>query len=193
MQRIISLAAAVIAMSVASGTAAAQSWGFGVGMGFGEPDYYGPPPGYSEPPVIFEAVPEAGSEGAPIDVAPDGRPVFQMESPDDVLDALDGAGYRELSPMHMRGHSFVLAAVDPRGDLVQIELSIFTGEIERITLLQAGYLPPVRQRSIAAAPQIAPAPPQVSPAPPPPAVTPPPRVEERVVPPPQEQDPLVVY
>jgi hypothetical protein len=170
------VAATVFAAAPLS-NALAESWQFGVGVGFGAPIYAPPPPVYYDAPVVYEpapppvvydpapppvvyapAPPTAYPQPAPVDVAPDGRPVFHIVAPNDVLDGLEAAGYRELSPMNMRGQSYVLAAVDPLGDLVQLELSIFTGEILQTALLREGYRP-----SLAAAPRpvasaIAPAP-----------------------------------
>jgi hypothetical protein len=196
MIRTISLAAALAAAAAAP--AAAQTWGFGVA--YGSPDYYGPAPDYYyyDAPVLYEPVPPpAYFEGAPIEVAPDGRPVFHMEAPDDVLDDLADAGFREFGPMHMRGHYYSVAAVDPRGDLVHLKISIFTGEIDQVTLIQEGVRPrrAPPQPVVAAAPPPPPPAPQAAPAPtpPPPAATPPSSLRDRLIPPPEEQDPLVVY
>jgi hypothetical protein len=170
-------------------------------MRFGPPVYAVPPPAYGEPPVLYEepSVMAQFSE-APIDVAPDGRPVFHMEAAEDVARALRRAGYRELSPMHMRGHFYTLTGVEPGGDLVELEVSIFTGEIERVMLLQAGYRPPPPPppAAVAAAPPPPPLEPPIAAAPPPaplapPAGSSPAPLEERLIPPPEEQDPLVVY
>lgn len=161
------LLAATVFAAASFSAAFAESWQFGVGVGFGAPIYAPPPPAYYDAPVIYEAPPPVVYEPAPppvypqpapMDVAPDGRPVFHMVAADDVLDGLEAAGYRELSPMNMRGQSYVLAAVDPRGDLVQLELSIFTGEILQTAVLREGYRPAlaVAPRPIASA--IAPAP-----------------------------------
>ena len=140
MIRILALATSFLAAAVAP--ALAGSWGFGIG--FGEPVYVEPPPYYYEPPVVFEGVPPPiYSQGAPVAIAPDGRPVLHMEAADDVLDALARTGYREFGPMHMRGHFYTVSAVDPNGDLVELEISIFTGEIVAATLLQTWRGPPM--------------------------------------------------
>jgi hypothetical protein len=85
--------------------------------------------------------------------------MLHVEAPEDVLDRLDAAGYRELSPMARRGQVYKLSAVDPRGNLVALEISIFTGEIERADVLRAAYArPPVRAPRPVAAPAVAPVP-----------------------------------
>jgi hypothetical protein len=56
-------------------------------------------------------------------------------SPDDVFDSLESAGYREFSPMADRGGVYELRAVNPAGDLVALEVSAHTGEIERELIL----------------------------------------------------------
>jgi hypothetical protein len=202
MHKVISLTAALASSVVLIGPATAQSWGGGIGMQFGPPVYVEPPV-YGEPPVLYEE-PAAMAQfsEAPIDVAPDGRPVFHMEAAEDVARALQRAGFRELSPMNMRGHFYELTAVEPGGDLVQLEVSIFTGEIERVMLLQAGYRPPPPPPAavavVAPPPPVQP-PPAVTPPPTPPAVPAPPAgpspapLEDRLIPPPEEQDPLVIY
>ena len=57
--------------------------------------------------------------------------MLHMISPDAVFDALEAAGYREFSPMAPRGDVYKLDAVNPRGDLVALEISVFTGAIEQ--------------------------------------------------------------
>ncbi len=199
------LTAALAAAGMAQ-PASAQSWGVGVGVEYGPPVFYGPPPViyydprdvppptyYGQPPVIF---------------APGGPPVPQMISPDEMLDRLEAAGYRELSPMAHRGRLYKLNAVDPSGDLVALELSIFTGEIEsrRVLAAQRRAPPAVRVapapapvRAVAAAP---PPPPAAAPTAAPPAAVPsqdaPSSLRDRLIPPPEEaedgeRDPLVVY
>src|SRR5918998_850039 len=141
MFRTVACAALLSAAAAATSSAAAQSWGFSVGAGFGAPVYVGPPPVYYEAPV-YRAPPPVIYRRAP--------GVFPMQAPEVVFDRLEDAGYREFSPMARRGNFYRLNAVDPGGDLVALEISIFTGEIERARLLQA---------------RISPAPPEVAPRP----------------------------
>ena len=180
------LAGAIIAAAAAM-PASAQSWGFGVEVG--PPVYYERPPAYyfDEPPYYDEA---------PIVVVPERRRVMRYAaSPDSVLDMLEDEGYVELSPMAERGGLYKLSAVSPEGDLVALEISVMTGEIEQEFILQP-------RRRIATAPvevrRIAPAPPVVAPAYPPPAASAqaPAPMRDRLRPLPVEpegDDPLVVY
>ncbi len=86
-------------------------------------------------------------------------------SPDAVFNALEAAGYREFSPMAPREPVYRLNAVNPRGDLVALEISMFTGQIERERILAVHQRPPLRAYRPAPVPQAAP----VAPAAPPPA------------------------
>jgi hypothetical protein len=110
-------------------------------------------------------------------------PVYQRAipiAPDAIFDALEAAGYREFSPMAPREPVYALKAVNPEGDLVALEISMFTGEIELELILAANYRPPLRAYRPTAAPQAAvPPPPPIAPAAPPP--------------PAGGHDPLVVY
>lgn len=190
MIRILALAAA---LSTAVATAAhAGSWSFGVGVGFGDPVYVEPPPYYYEPPAVYEpAPPPIYSQGAA--VARDGRPVLHMESADDVLDSLARAGYREFSPIYMRGHFYSVRAVDPNGDLVELEISIFTGEIVTTTVIQTRRGPPMEFPNGALQPAIPPAAfAEAAPGQPPAVTAPPSSMRGRLVAP-AGQDPLVVY
>jgi hypothetical protein len=123
------LAAAGLAQS-----AAAQSWGYG-------------PPGLYGPPVVFYdprfAVPP-GYYGQPGLAVPRGRlpQAPTIVSPDAVFDRLEDAGYSQLSPMAPRGEFYKLTAVDPAGNLVGLEVSIFTGSIENSYILEAGVRVP---------------------------------------------------
>lgn len=146
------------ALAIAAGLPAPASaqWGFGIEVG--PPRYYGPPPVYYE-----RARPRGYYQEGPVILAPAEPRVLYMEAPEDVLDSLEDAGYRELSPMRRRGQFYFLNAVDPAGDLVALEISIFTGEIERSRVLEAAFQPPrqVRRpprRVTAAAPRPAPRP-----------------------------------
>src|SRR5918997_179525 len=104
------------------------------------PAYY-----YEEPPMYVPAEPP---------------PVYRMVGPDEVFDMLDAAGYRELSPMARRGAVYRLNAVSPDGDLVALDISIFSGAIERARVIEARYAapPPV-------APPLAVVPPPATPKP----------------------------
>ena len=203
--------------------ALAQSWGIGVGVEYGPPVFYGPPPVYYDPrfgppPAYYRAPPVVVRRPTPHfrELVP------QLVSPDTVLDRLEAAGYRELSPMAHRGGLYKLNAVDPSGDLVALELSAFTGEIESRYVLQTVPRPPEIARArpepepqpeLAQEPEPEPvraaaaAPPPPPPAPAPAAAAPPaaPPTEDapsslrdRLIPPPEEpedgeRDPLVVY
>lgn len=153
---------------MAAAPAAAQSWSFGVGVGVGGPAYYGAPPTFYEPSPYPRALPL---------------------SPDAVFDALEAAGYREFSPMAPRGDVYKLNAVNPRGDLVALVISAFTGAIESERILAPHHRPPRR----ASAPLPRPAPRTV---PPQASVEPPADAPDE---PPAEpsgdggHDPLVVY
>jgi hypothetical protein len=147
---------AALAMAAGAASPAAAQWGFGIEIG--PPRYYGPPPVYYEQPRRYY------DEG-PVIIAPAHPRVLHMEAPEDVLDSLEDAGFRELSPMKRRGKFYVLNAVEPGGDLVALEISIFTGEIERMRVLEAALQPPreIRRKSrpvAVAAPR--PAPPQAA-------------------------------
>ena len=127
--------------------ALAQSWGIGVGVEYGPPVFYGPPPVYYDP----RLGPPPAYYGAPPVVVRRPAPHFrelvpQLVSPDTVLDRLEAAGYREFSPMAHRGGRYKLNAVDPSGDLVALELSTFTGEIESRYVLQTVPRPPALAR-----------------------------------------------
>ncbi len=85
-------------------------------------------------------------------------------SPDAVFNALEAAGYREFGPMAPREPIYRLNAVNPRGDLVALDVSMFTGEIERERVLAFRQRPPFRaDRPASPPPAAAPA----APSPPP--------------------------
>jgi hypothetical protein len=199
---------AIAALATAAGAAApaaAQSWGFGVGIGLGPPVVYEPPPLYVEPPIIYEpAPPPVLYEPPPVVLAPVPRPVLRAEAPEVIFARLDEAGYRELGPMRQRGNFYTLTAVDPGGDLVALQISVFTGDIVGARLVQAGYLrpvqmmPPASVRAAAAPPPPPPAPPAAVLPPPPPPEGAPSSLRERLQPTPDELeedggDPVVVY
>jgi hypothetical protein len=131
-------AGAVLVYAAAATPAAAQSWGFGVGVDTRIPIYGAPPVYYEDqgPAIYYEAEPPVLYGAPPVVVRPGERRVFRMEAPEVVLDRLDAAGYRDLSPMARRGTLYKLSAVAPEGDVVALEISIFTGEIEREEILQ---------------------------------------------------------
>jgi hypothetical protein len=146
--------ASVFALTGIVSPAAAQSWGFGVEVG---PGYYGPP-------VYYERVRPRFYHGQPPVVLAPAPHVFHMVAPDDVLDELEDAGYRELSPMRRRGRFYLVNAVDPDGNLVALEVSIFTGEIERARILEARHRAPPRFAAPrAASPRVARTAPQAAP------------------------------
>jgi hypothetical protein len=129
----------------------------------------------------------------PVIVAP---PVRARElSPDEIFDWLEAEGYRDFGPMAHRDPLYKLNAVNPEGDLVALEISAYTGAIEREMILQARHaapspvLPPPLVETYAAPP-----------APPPPAGDP--YAAPRPYTPPtlsdsddddEDEDPLVVY
>ncbi len=178
--------AGVIMAGAAASPGAAQSWGFGVAVG--------PPIYYERPPAYHYDEPYYGE--APVVIVPGPRPMPRhAASPDSVFDMLEDEGYVELSPMAERGPFYKLSAVSPEGDLVALEISVLTGEIEREFILQP------RRRSAAAPVEIqrvAPAPPASAPASPPPAASAqaPAPMRDRLRPVPVEpegDDPLVIY
>lgn len=116
------------------------------------PGTYDPPPAYYAPGIYQRAVPL---------------------SPDAVFDLLERAGYREFGPMAPREPYYRLKAVNRRGDLVDLVVSMFTGRVEQERILALHQRPPSRASRTAPPPR-APAPP----APRPPA---------------DHGDPLVVY
>lgn len=201
MLRTRTIAAAMAVAGAMASPAVAQSWGFDLGGG---PDYYG------EPPVVYRRAPVPRYYDGPVVLRRVDPRVLHMEAPEDVLDDLDNAGFTELSPMRRRGQLYLLSAVDPDGNLVALEISIFTGEIERTRVLEAAFQPPpeVRrprrvERAAAPRPAPRPAPPQTQASPPPAAPAPdsggsPSTLRDRLQSAPaepseEEGDPLVVY
>lgn len=172
-------AAILVASSSAGWT---QSWGFGIEVG--PPVYYGPPPvyAYEVDPYYYEQ-PPVYYEPPPVVVVPPPMPRYTA-TPDAVLDMLEAEGYSELSPMAERGAYYKLSAVSPEGDLVALEISIRTGEIEQEIILEPSRGP--APRAVAATP-----PPVTAPAPPPGAAPAP--MRERLQPPASGKDPLVIY
>ena len=130
---------------MAASPAAAGSWGFGVGVGYGPPIYWGPPPVYYDygAPIIVEPPPPYYYEQPPVVVLPpEAPPVYGMVEPDVVLDALEMAGYSDLQPMRQRGSIYRLNATDPDGNLVRLDISVHTGDIERERILVRAAVPP---------------------------------------------------
>jgi len=123
--------------------------------------------------MVYQAPPVVLYEEPPVVIAPAFRPrVLHMEAPEDVLARLARDGYGDLGPIDRRGALYVLTASDPKGDLVSLEISIFSGEVQRASVLEARYAavpsrPPAAPRSPAArpAPAAAPAQPARIPAP----------------------------
>jgi hypothetical protein len=164
-----SLLALAVAMIPAA--ADAQSWSFGVTV-YPAPGayYYGAPVPY--PPPVIVAPPPPPYVYAPAPPPPTVVP--GMKAPGEVFDWLDQAGYRDLSPMAQRGSVYRLRATSPAGHLVELDISVFTGAIQRETILQANYA--------------------ASATPPPPLATPPVAAEAAPAPDTtQERNPLVVY
>jgi len=72
-----------------------------------------------------------------VEIAPGSR-ILHMEAVEDVRDRLIDQGFRDLSRIKRRGARYFVRGLDPRGDLVALQISIFTGDIERSELLEAG-------------------------------------------------------
>ena len=161
------------ALVVAAGmsSAGAQSWSVGVGVGYGDPGYYEPAPAYlyEQPPILY--APPPVYDAPPVVYAP-APAVRSAVSPDAVFDVLERGGYREFSPMAFRDGVYKLNAVNRRGDLVALEVSALTGEVEREYVISAARraVQPQAARPV--------------------AVNPPPVSQ---APRPASQDPLVVY
>lgn len=167
----IALSAAMFAAVAGAPQVMAGSWGFGFGLG--PYRHYGPPPGYYRPgpPPYYDEGPYTILGPAEADV-----------SADEVFDMLEDDGYSDFGPMAHRGPVYRLRAVNPDGDLVDLEISAFTGEIDReVILADARRAPP---------PAAAPAAP-VAPRNPAPAPKRPQKAEKK--PSSEERDPLVVY
>jgi hypothetical protein len=159
----------IFAAVLAAGCAAIQpaSAGSSFSFGFGvdtAPHYYGPPPVYYGPPPVLYEPPPAVYYPAPVVVVPPPPPpvVVQIATPDQVLDSLEAAGYREMTPMAHRGRLFKLNVVNPEGDLVALEIATETGLIERELILRAAYRPALPRPVAAPAPQAVPPPPPTS-------------------------------
>ena len=193
--------AALLLAGAAVSPAAAQ-WGAGIEIGPGYYDPYdGPPPGYYDDDPYFEDGPYYRER--PVFIVPEPRPIVRARplSPDAVLDILEDEGFRELGPMALRGSFYKLSAVNPEGEVVGLEISAFSGEIEREFILQPARRVererPARIVAQPAAPIIAPAPRAIAPAPAPSQAAAPPPMRDRLRPVPQEpaegKDPLVIY
>jgi hypothetical protein len=149
-------------------SAASAQVSVGVGVEFGGPVYYGPPPVY-----LYEQPPPYGYVPAPPALVYAPPEVPAAVPPDVVFDNLEEDGYSELGPMAFRDGVYKLSAVNPDGELVALEVSVLTGEveIERIIGSRQAAAPLVPRRR---APAPAPAP----------ALPPPPE---------NGRDPLVIY
>lgn len=124
--------------------------------------------------VSADAAPRSPLEGAPYVILEPVPDIRRQTRPGEVFDTLEAAGYREFGPMAQRGRLYSLRAVNPNGELVALEISIATGQIEReLILSESAPLEPRFRRPLQ------PAPPQSAPPAPPPATT--------------ERDPLVIY
>lgn len=166
---------AALAMSLAAVPASAGSWG--VGFGYGGPIYDDAPPrvllgvpGAGAPPMLYEEPNRVYRRQVPLR-SESGVPVLHMEAPEDVLDRLASQGFHDMGRITRRGARYMVKAVNRRGDLVALQISIFTGRVERAVVLSAGYdapprLPrPTRQeptKAVQAAPRVAPPPPKAS-------------------------------
>ena len=117
----------VAALGVAV-AAAAQSWSVGVGVGYGGPVYYDPPPSIYEPPPSSTAA--ASVYGAVASI------VLRDFARRGVRCARDAGLSASSARWRFRGGVYRLNAVNPRGDLVALEVSVFTGEIERELILE---------------------------------------------------------
>jgi hypothetical protein len=146
----ITIAAALLATAAAPAAAEVFSFGIGVGAPIYRPYYAEPAPAYRvyRGPVILGPAPEAPG-------------VYHMEAARDVEASLRSRGFTEVSPLARHGHLYHGNAVDPGGNLVALQISIFSGEIVDAEILEPG-------RAIVRAPAIetyAPPPPVTSTAP----------------------------
>jgi len=120
----ITIAAALIASAAAPASAEVFSFGFGVGAPIFRPQYVEPAPAYRvyRGPEIIGPVPEGG--------------VYHMEAARDVEASLRRRGFTEVSPLARHGHLYHGNAVDPAGNLVALQISIFSGEIVDADILE---------------------------------------------------------
>jgi hypothetical protein len=148
----------------AGSPAAAQSLSFGVEVG--APVYLSPPPVYYEPRILYGAPPAVYYEDPRVHVAPAPRArVLHMEAPEDVVERLAERGYTDIGPIDRRGALYVLTATNRKGDLVELEISIFSGKIERSSVLERRYATQPKRLPRKPVAQAAAAPPKVAPAP----------------------------
>ena len=121
----ITIAAALIASAAAPAAAEVFSFGFGVGTPIFRPQYVEPAPAYRvyRGPVIIGPVPEEPG-------------VYHMEAARDVEASLRRRGFTEVSPLARHGHLYHGNAVDPAGNLVALQISIFSGEIVDADILE---------------------------------------------------------
>ncbi len=143
----------------------------GVGAAKADPlSVYGPIPGFERGLGPYRELPPPHYYGK-VPFAVMGPPPWEMGrvSPDAVFDALERAGYSQFGAMADRRDRYRLRAVNRYGDLVALEISVYTGRIERELVLSERRRP-AHQR-----------PPAVHAQPTPPAAAP------------NGGDPLVVY
>lgn len=140
-----------LTLAVAAGVSAANAQGFS--FGFGDPyadPYYRPyPPRYYQGPVVV--VPRQ----APM-------PRVQVVAPEEVRGNLQASGFSDISRIRARGAVYEMTAVDPDGNLVALAVSMYSGRIEGMNVLQADYARrsvPERAPVIRRAEPIEPAPP----------------------------------
>jgi hypothetical protein len=199
-----------LTLAVAAGVSSAGAQGFSFSYGFGDPyadPYYRPhSPRYYQGPVVV--VPRQ----SPL-------PRVQVVAPEEVRANLRANGFANISRIRARGAVYEMTATDPDGNLVALAVSMYSGRIEAVNVLEAGYAPravPEAPPARRAAPAREPAPPKVAAAPKPkPKAAPAPQAREAPraaapVPPPAEPptaedlpaeqpqassegDPLVVY
>lgn len=154
---------AALAVAAAAAPASAGPWG----VGYGPPVYYDAPPrvlyGAPDGPPAFYDGPRAYRRNGPVVIAPGSR-ILHMEAVEDVRGRLLDQGFRDLSRVKRRGARYFVRGVNPGGDLVALQISIFTGDIERVDLLEAGVSEPQRRGPRAAARARAEAPARAAPA-----------------------------
>lgn len=153
---------AVAFVALAGLSPASAQWSVGVGVGYGAPDYYGPPPIiYGEPPIIYGPPPVYVYEEPPVYLPAPSPPVAIPSAvpPAVVFDNLERSGYRELGPMAFRDGFYKLSAVNRRGDLVALEVSLLTGQVQLEFVIGATtHLQPVAPPAPVLPPAASPAP-----------------------------------
>ena len=125
---------AITALALTAGSAAAQGFSFSYGIGdpYSDPYYRpydraypGPPVYYDPPPVMIEpAQPDVRSR--------------VVVSPEEVQADLEAQGFSRLGPLDARAGSYVLTAADPNGNFVRVIVSMKTGQIVDLRVLEPG-------------------------------------------------------